>query len=178
MHRTHQNRGRGLGVVLTAALLTVGLAACNPDASHDAVASASDPTSTGTAGPSDEERQLAFTRCLRENGVEVSDSGLETDQSGEGESSTTSMDAPEGVDIDKAMETCAHLAPAGEQPEPPSAEDLAMLRGYAACLREHGLDVADPDPQTGGLDMPEGEEGDQSVKAFDACAHHFDTDER
>lgn len=175
MHRTNETRGHSFGVMLTATLLAVGLTACSPNVPEAGVASADALPTAAVPGQSDEERQLAYTRCMRENGVEIEDGGDKADTSGEGESSANSMKAAEGVDIDKASEACGHLAPAGHQEPAPSPAELAMLRSYAACLRDNGLDVADPDPQTGAIKHPD-DALDSDPAAYDACEHVFGTE--
>jgi hypothetical protein len=48
-----------------------------------------------------------------------------------------------------AMGACRQLMPNGGQPEAPDPQDLEGLRQYAACMREHGVETTDPDPNTG-----------------------------
>lgn len=180
MHRTHETRGRRFGVLLTVTLLAVGLAACDPDSETGAGAV---PTADGVPpatsdGPSDDERRLEFTRCMREQGVEVEDSSPgEMTSEGDGDVSGSEMSIPEGVDLSKAEEACSHLAPAGEQATAPTAEEIAVLRKYAACLRANGVDVPDPDPQTGVLELLGDGSDSGSLAAYEACDHHFDTDD-
>ncbi|MDT0442042.1 hypothetical protein [Streptomyces johnsoniae] len=99
----------------------------------------------GGAAPVEQGRK--FAECLRENGLEVPDPDPEsgeldlTDAAGEGEGRDALM---------AAFEACRDLAPEqyAEQPEP-SGEQLDAMREFAACMRENGIDVPDPDPAAG-----------------------------
>lgn len=48
-----------------------------------------------------------------------------------------------------AMQACQHFLPSNGQPAAPSQQELEALRGYAVCMREHGVEMTDPDPSTG-----------------------------
>jgi hypothetical protein len=59
--------------------------------------------------------------------------------------------------------------PSGGEMRPPSAEEMDRLREQVKCLREKGLDVADPDPENGGgINLPFGDSED-SRKAMEEC---------
>ncbi|GIG68558.1 hypothetical protein [Phytomonospora endophytica] len=110
---------------------------------------------------------LAYTRCMRDNGVPMEDPQLNAD--GEG-----SLSLPEGVDratLDAAEETCRKLMPNGGEPPELDAEVLERLRAYAKCMREHGVDdFPDPEPK-GGIQYeapPPGTDADFTA-AEDAC---------
>jgi hypothetical protein len=50
---------------------------------------------------------------------------------------------------DAAMSACRQLLPGGGVPAAPSPQELEGLRAYAVCMREHGIELTDPDPGTG-----------------------------
>jgi hypothetical protein len=177
VHRTTMIRGRRTSVLLTTAVVALGLAACSPGPADVGVATADDtPTSTDPA-KTDEERNLEFTRCLGEQGVTVEDDpdGLDSG-SGEGEASSQSLQADADVDIERAMEACASYAPAGEQVAPPTAAELETFRAHSACMRKNGIDMPDPDPQTGIADPPDDVDDDALFTAYDVCSSVFDED--
>ncbi|WP_049567761.1 hypothetical protein [Streptomyces sp. SBT349] len=117
------------------------------------------------------EQSRLFAECLRENGIDIPDPDPETGeldfQAAIGEDG--SRDA-----LMEAFEACRELAPEGvnERPEPTEDQQEAM-RDLAACLRENGLEVPDPDPVEGF------EPGaiDPSAPGFDAameaCEEHL-----
>ena len=103
-----------------------------------------------------EAKMMAFTECLREQGVEVMDPVVDAD------GNVDKPEFPEGVDWDKekmgqAWETCAHhlegftgwgkeRVDAREQ-----AEQLDQYIALATCLREKNYDI--DDPTAGTLDV-------------------------
>ena len=176
--------------LLTAAVLLVaacGSAAGGPAAS-DGVASVDDASadpgasSSPNASKDPEEALLAFTRCMREHGIDMPDPQQAGDgggmvlELGEGEEPPF-----EDEDFQKADEACRHhlegagLGPAGGGELPPEAEE-AML-AFARCMREHGIDM--PDPQGGGLIQRPGDAGfdprsEEFQKAEEACREHLE----
>jgi hypothetical protein len=115
-------------VALALALCAIALAACGGGGS----------SSDGGETASVEEEGLAFTECLRAHGVEVEDpkpgqKNIEV----EGEDPTTK----------KALSACnGKLGSAGQ--ELSSEEDEEFREGalsLARCMREHGIEMGDPE---------------------------------
>lgn len=50
---------------------------------------------------------------------------------------------------DAAMRACQQLLPGGGAPAVGDPGQLEGLRLYAVCMREHGIEITDPDPSTG-----------------------------
>jgi hypothetical protein len=156
----------GIAVVLLT-LSSCGRPAGGNGGSGDSIASAggarpaSGATATADVGPSPAadtaERLRQFAACMREQGIDMPDpnpaSGkLEIRGSG-GKGTDT---AANKLDLQEAMRACRRYAPpkladAGNNPKV-----LERMRALAACLRQHGLDVADPDPARGGLVLERG----------------------
>ncbi len=149
-------RGFG-GSVLAVALATVlALAACGGSSSSGAEVAKLDDTqiaedgaaTTAAASEDFEEATLAFTRCLREQGLEVDDPDF---SGGSGGFLGGELD-PSDPDVEAAMEECRPLMEAagpqlgGENME--ALED-AFLE-YARCMRDEGIDMPDPDFSGGG----------------------------
>jgi hypothetical protein len=58
--------------------------------------------------------------------------------------------------------------PAATKKSPTNVADQALA--YARCLRSHGVDVPDPDPNNPGIALPKSSSGNQSVQAaLQAC---------
>lgn len=163
---TTTSRTRRPVAVLAAALLTLALTACGSGEEEPGVASAGGASSSDTrdeAG-SAEDQQLAYTRCLRENGADI------TDGDGEGMGVVTDSDPA----LDAAIEACADLAPSGDDIGTLTPAELEMLRTFAACMREQGIDMPDPDPETG-MGTPQGEVDQDAMQAgFAVCQEHLD----
>ena len=150
--------------------LVVLLAACGGSAADtdDGVASLDDSTATTAASETaadPEAAAIAFTECMRENGVEMEDPTVDADGNVL-PGGPTDLPDPEdggqaqagpgqlGEDLQAAFEECGDLLGGtafgftpGDQTE---LQD--QLLALAQCLRDQGLDVADPD-----LSNPPGE---------------------
>jgi hypothetical protein len=159
--------------------LAVVLAGCGSAADDPQVASAggAGATTSTTAGAEpavdDEDRMRQFAACMREHGIDLPDpqpgGGLVHIEGKPGDVDRDAMRA--------AMEACRSLMPNGGQPPRLSPEDLEKVRAMAACMREHGVDMPDPDPDSGGMMIPHGENAppppdDETLRqAMEACRH-------
>lgn len=115
------------------------LAGCGGRAPHDRVASLRSPsTSAGTtASPgSDEDKQVAFARCMRQHGVNVPDPGAAS-------GGKLHISGSDGASK-KALDACRHLLPSGSKLNPTSPQQMDVMVRLARCLRRHGIDVPDP----------------------------------
>lgn len=164
-------------VLLIAAALALGLVsgcgASGADDSGSEVASAGgsgngdqkSDTSEGEAPAKDpEERQLQFTSCLRDNGVDIPDSG-------DGGVRFKANSEADREEMQEAMDACRQYAPGGEEGFRMTEEQKQEMAAYIDCLQKEGVEVSDPDPETG---MPtDGEvfmEPDDDTKAaMEAC---------
>lgn len=162
--------------------LAMILAGCGSAADDPQVATAggAGTTTTSTAGAEpaasamdDEDRMRQFAACMREHGIDLPDP-----QPGGGPIHIEGK--PGDVDRDTmraAMQACRSLMPNGGQPPKLSPEDLEKARAMAACMREHGVDMPDPDPDTGGMLLSPGENAppppdEETLKqAMQACRH-------
>jgi hypothetical protein len=145
-----------------AVLLALLLGACGSGSSGEGLATlegGGDPdTSSGEPAPSEgagsevdvEEAMLAFTECLREEGLDVSDPEFD-DRGNFRLRSLFTM----GEEVDRAdretlrtgFEACAHLIEGVAQRfmDIDRTEIEDRLVEYAACMRENGYDMPDPD---------------------------------
>ena len=141
-------------VLVAIAALTV--AACSEDTAPDQVASLAtdvedtlpveaEETDSETAVDA-EEAFLAFSACLREEGIEIgdpevgSDGGFDVMVGGsEGEMDFEAFEA--------AQEKCAvHLEGVTMEFEPPNMTELEdELLEFAVCMRDNGVEMDDPD---------------------------------
>ena len=156
--------------ILGFALLAAVLAACSGGgATPSGVATLDDPeastvpAASGSAAPSvaPADAMLAFAKCMREHGVDMPDPVVNADGG-----MTVSIGAEGGKPIDTktmqaADEACKHLMPARPDGGPtqmtPEQQD-AML-AFAKCMREHGVNMPDPEFGNGGTKVTIGGEG-------------------
>lgn len=132
-------------------LLVLGLAGCGGDTSGLQVASigdADDPSAsdqdTDQPALDPDERARQFAACMREQGIDMPDpepgSGIRVQAPGSG-ADREAMGA--------ALQECRHLMPEGAQRQEMSPEDQQRMREFAACMRDNGVDMPDPDPESG-----------------------------
>jgi hypothetical protein len=160
------------------------LAACGQDPDDDGVASLGDGASGSAASASPsvdpEEAMQAFAECMREHGLEdFPDPTI--DENGGIEISAGDPGDFGRAELDAAMQACDHLLPEGAGPgdgEGPSAEEQAAMEdallAYAQCMRDHGIDMPDPEFSGGGV-IQQGGDFDPNDPEFeeadDACRH-------
>ncbi|QWF81710.1 hypothetical protein [Amycolatopsis sp. CA-230715] len=158
------------GVWLAGAV--VALAGCSNDDGGDKVASVSSPPAAGQGdqnagnqGGTDEDKRRAFAKCMREHGVDMPDP-----QPG-GQGQTLKIEAGDEGKMKAADDACRKLLPNGGEMKKPDAKELDEMRKQAKCMREHGVDMPDPDPEKPGMRVA-GKAGDDPAKmeaAAKAC---------
>jgi hypothetical protein len=136
-------------------------------ASEDGIASADSgtPGSTASAAPSTspgEASGLKFAQCMRANGVDMED----PDPNG----------GPNLIKIDRnnpkfaaAMEKCRQYSPALNGDRTFSPEEQQRALDMAKCMREHGIDMPDPQPGQGGIRIQKGGKIDPDDPKFKAA---------
>jgi hypothetical protein len=135
-------------VAVTIALSAVGLVACGGGGSGA--------SGGGSNGGGDqvafEESRVKMAECLRKHGIDVPDpvpgeKGLEIQKGGKG--GGVNLDDPA---TQEAMETCEDEV--GFQPPDISPEQEEEMKedmlAFAQCMRDHGVDMPDPEFEQGG----------------------------
>jgi hypothetical protein len=142
-----------LFAAVLAAACSGGGAAPSGVATLDDPASSAAPGASGSAAPSisPEDAMLAFAKCMREHGVDMPDPVIEAN----GGMSVTVGAAGKPMDVkvmEAANEACKDL-----MPPPPDGASMQMtpeqqdaMLAFAKCMREHGVDMPDPEFGTGG----------------------------
>ncbi|NUP69501.1 MAG: hypothetical protein HOV96_34960 [Nonomuraea sp.] len=132
--------------LLAAALLTA-LAGCGGQQSGTGVASvtrtSAEPTAaaTPTASADPQEQGRKFAACMREHGVPMED----PDPSGGGGLKMLTGKNVDKEKIRKAAEDCRAYSPFKDRTNL-KPEDVEQMRRLAACMRENGVDMPDPNP--------------------------------
>jgi hypothetical protein len=170
-------------IALLIGLLALAAAACSSEDDGGGVASVDGATETasddsggdgGGDGPEDMEQQaLAYSECMRDNGIEEFP---DPDLDGEGR---MGLSLPEGLDPESeefqaAEDACEDLRPGpGEGATIDPAIYEALLE-YAACMRENGIEsFPDPEPNGGIImngDMGFDPQSEEFQQADEACA--------
>ncbi|WP_158881832.1 hypothetical protein [Amycolatopsis anabasis] len=165
-----------IGIAAAAGALALLTAGCGGDDGGNKVASVSSGAKPdGQAneaktdgGGTDEDKMRAFAKCMREHGVDMPDPEP-------GENGGVRMKAL-GADVDKAKmdeahNACKTLLPNGGEPRKLEGKELDEARARAKCMRDHGVDMPDPDPNGAGrtIKIPEGADKSKMDAAMKEC---------
>jgi hypothetical protein len=161
------------------AVIVLGLGACGNTDDGAQVASANGGSTATTTQLGDQpavdedERRQQFTQCMRDHGVDLPDP-----EPGSKGRVRIHGDGPDKEEMRAALEACRQFMPNGGERMQPSPQDLEKMRQMAQCMREHGVDMPDPDPNGGGLLLtPKGTDGEPEIdeekleQALEACRH-------
>lgn len=132
---------------------------------------------------------LDFARCMREHGVDVPDPDAGQGGfavrigGGPGDGPSTAASGPGGnaisLEENEAFEACRHFlddaVARGDGPSDPEMADRALK--FAQCMREHGVDMPDPQVNGGMVSIRLGDGLDPNSPtlqaAQDACSEFF-----
>jgi hypothetical protein len=156
--------------ILAFALLAAVLAACSGGgaapsgvATLDDPAASAAPDASGSPAPSvaPEDAMLAFAKCMREHGVDMPDPVVNSDGG-----MTVSIGPGDGKAIDPKAMQAANEACKDLMPPPPDGVSMQLtpeqqdaMLAFAKCMREHGVDMPDPEFGSGGGPVMIGAEG-------------------
>lgn len=97
---------------------------------------------------SDLDKMRAFAKCMRQHGVDMADP--QTNGKGQVFIKVSAAPGTAGKGVPQkeqaAEAACRHLQPNGGKPVKLDPSQLAKMRNFAKCMREHGIDMPDPDP--------------------------------
>jgi hypothetical protein len=117
--------------------------------------------------PADAQKgQAAYADCLRQHGIPANSNGTVTITGGSG---------PSQSQVAEALQACQSKRPNGVQQAGGSGnqQSFDQLLQWAACMRQHGANVPDPqrDPSTGGtrISVPAGQDQQTLQAAQQAC---------
>jgi hypothetical protein len=146
-------------------LLALTLAGCGGHGRKPGIATAG---GTGAAGASPsasvdpQTARLEFARCMREHGVDM------PDPDADGKMTITASGGPTNrTQMDAAQAACRQYLPNGGAPPSMSPQEIEQLRQFAQCMRDHGVQMADPDPNNGGLSVKSGPGRNDSSPGID-----------
>jgi hypothetical protein len=167
-------------IALLLGLLALSAAACGDDDDGGGVASvggtASESASDDGGGGDDpenfEEEALAYSECMRDNGIEEFPDP-EISEGRMGLSLPKGLD-PESDEFKAAEEACEDLRPGPDEDATIDPEIYEALLDFSECMRENGIEEF-PDPNPNGGIMMNGESGmdmesDEFKAAQEACA--------
>jgi hypothetical protein len=143
------------GILTSVAVVaaTLLLAACGSSAGDD---------DTGAAGQPDDAQRLAFAKCMRAAGIDFRDEG------GSGKFERSTVRVGKGINPEKMAKIQGDCAKkTGGGPKAPSKEEQAKFLDqalkFSQCMREHGIDLPDPQARGGGIVMMKKGPGDAEI---------------
>jgi hypothetical protein len=131
-------------ILLTAAAVFL-LAACSSTTGPSVATAGGGATASASPSADKAEANRRFAKCMREHGVEVPDPGPDGELVMSG-----NIDRTKAAE---ALSACQHLMAGGGVLTSLSPEQLEQARAFAKCMREHGVDMPDPDPASGVSEM-------------------------
>ncbi len=157
--------------VVTVPLLALTLASCGGGENNGSeVVTADDPSAAVSPGEAEEsldsvEQSRRYVECMREQGIDMPDPGPN------GEIMQTHGPGFDQEAYEEAQEICHELAPEGGRYYRDPEHDERQ-REYAQCMREHGVDMQDPEPG-GPIVVSQGPDTDpgEIEEAQEACQH-------
>jgi hypothetical protein len=157
--RPHRRRWRPRLAALVGVLaLMLVVAACGGGGNqNDGVASlsGSNKATTTTAAPlSKQDAQqaaLAFARCMRQHGIDMPDPQFSGDKITQGLNAGPGSKGPDDPKFKAAQQACNKYLPNGGQPIKPDPQQQQQMLAFARCMRQHGIDMPDPDPNGGAI---------------------------
>jgi hypothetical protein len=175
---------------LLAPLLLLALAACGQAGDDPGIATAGGATPSASASNASQQDQgdpEKFEECMEKYGIQV-----QTEIEGDGKTAVRVGGGPGSAPVDEgkmqeAQKACQQYSPMGGPGggQPMSQEDQKKFLAFAACMREHGIPMEDPDFEGGGVRMKIGGDkgapqiGDDTVEAAQkACESNLPQDKR
>jgi hypothetical protein len=123
------------------------------------------------ASGTQEDQMRAFAKCMRDHGVDMPDPQMSPD--GKGGRVAVGKAGGAGGDntsaVDAASEACKALLPNGGAMKQLNPEELDKARAQAKCMRDHGVDMPDPDPNGGARTMRIGGDNGANKDKVDAA---------
>ncbi|MGW0660011.1 hypothetical protein [Streptodolium elevatio] len=172
LHRGRLHRAvTGTAAVAFACVLT--LSACAKDGGSDKdgdVASLGDKDKNAGAPPEaaagEKGDMVKYAQCMRDNGVDMPDPNADGSMMAQ---AIPADGGPEAAKMETASNACRKWLPnGGEITEKQKAEMRESNLKMAQCLREHGLNVPDPDPD-GRMALDLGSDQAKADEAMKAC---------
>lgn len=167
-----------IGMALAATVLALA-AGCGGESNAGGVASVSsgsaEPSASGSPGAADPEQAQKFAQCMRDNGIpDFPDPGPD------GQVISDDFDRKKLLTGagKKAYEACRHLSPTGGERAELDPAQQEQLREWAECMRANGIDMPDPNPNTGGFlgldgELPFDPDDPKFKAAMEACKDKF-----
>jgi hypothetical protein len=180
-----------LAPFLGALALMLAVAGCG-DGGNDpngvaSLSGANKPTTTTSAGPASkrdaQKAALEFARCMRQHGIDMPDPNISGNRITQEFKARPGSKGPDDPKFKAAQQACNKYLPNGGQPPKLNPQERQQLVEFARCMREHGIDVPDPGPNSDGIvakrsgangrNAPEFEDDPKFKAAQQACQQYL-----
>jgi hypothetical protein len=152
-----------MGLLLGLLLLAVGVAGCGGGGKSDGVASLGGSATSTTGGSNagggkdisnDFRQALAFARCLRQHGLPAFPDPQLSGDGGIAQRFPRGA-GPNDPKVKAAQQACRQHLPDGGQVQRPSPQEQQEALAFARCMRQHGIDMSDPQVTAEGVLLDE-----------------------
>jgi hypothetical protein len=169
-----------LAVLVTTLTLVPAVAACGDGGNNSggvaSLSGANKATTTTSAGPaSKQEAQQAaieFARCMRQQGIDMPDPQFSGNKIRQDLNAGPGSKGAGDPKFKAAQQACNKYLPNGGQPTMPNPQQQQQLLAFARCMRQHGIDMPDPDPNGGIVIKRSGEDDPKFKAAQQACQQY------
>jgi hypothetical protein len=160
---------RLLALLIGVLALMLAVAACGGGGSSDGVASlsGSDKTTTTNANRGGDRlaAELNWARCMRQQGINIADPKPD---GGIDEQLPTGM-RKNDPRFRAAEQACKRHLPDGGQGQPPTAAQLQEALAFTRCMRQHGINLPDPQITADGIGQQWPERAERETPKFRAA---------
>jgi hypothetical protein len=149
--------------LLLGLLLALGLAVAGCGGGGDkgggvaSLGGADNTTSTTAAGAGGDDRQKAlnWARCMRQHGINIPDPRFDAQGNMVPPEPPAVANAQAKLKFRAAEQACKQYETSGgPPPSPPSAHERQQALAFARCMRQHGIDLPDPQVDATGIHRP------------------------
>jgi hypothetical protein len=158
-------RFHGLTLLVLAPVLALSLAGCGGGGGGGKAGAEGTPTLSA------EEKGRKFAQCMRANGVQMEDPQVDGKGGTRIRIGGGKGQAAGDKQVEAAMSKCRHLMPGADKPRTMSPEEQARVRAFAKCMREHGVDM--PDPQDGRIELRKRKGTEKKVEAAERACEQY-----
>jgi hypothetical protein len=132
-------------LALAASIVTLSTACSSGPMTGVATAAGTGGASASASAPAAAGSPAKFTQCMRDHGINVPDPIQGRGGAPLKQDSASGVD-PNSAAFKAAQSACQQYMPNGGAAPTPDAADLAAERKFAKCMRDHGINIPDPNP--------------------------------
>ena len=172
---TRMRKGLLLGLLLALAL---AVAACGGDKDGGVASLGDKATATTSSGGSSDPQQLAlaYARCMRQHGINTPDPKITADGVVQQPPHVEQPAEQKSPKRRAAEQACQQYLSNGGQARKPNAQEQQQLVQFAKCVRQHGVNLPDPQITADGPELryPRGTDPDDPrLKAAEQACQQY-----